>query len=293
MTGTRNSFAYLALLNAATLWGLYWYPLRILESAGMPPIWVTLVAYTSALSVGLVLTLRYRKQYVHHAGALLLIALSTGWCNASFTIAVVEGTVARVILLFYLSPVWTLFFGYWILRERLSARSIGLVLFALFGALVMLWKPGMRFPWPESIADWLALSSGLAFALGNVLVRRLQQVTLTVKTSMSWLGGMLVSAAWILLMDHPVPDAQMQAWWGAVALGAIAIVIMTLSVQYGVTHMPVHKSAIILLFEIVVGALSAYLLANESLSLQELFGGVIIISSAILASRETHEPEYS
>ena len=94
------------------------------------------------------------------------------------------------------------------------------------------------------------------------------------------------------LLDWP-GDAQMQAWWGAVALGAIAIVIMTLSVQYGVTHMPVHKSAIILLFEIVVGALSAYLLANESLSLQELFGGVIIISSAILASRETHESEYS
>lgn len=293
MTWIRDKLPYLALLNAATLWGFYWYPLRILEGAGMPPIWVTLVAYASASVVGLIYTMRYRRQYSHYTGALILIALVTGWCNASFTIAVVEGTVVRVILLFYLSPIWTLFFGYWILGERLSARAIGLFVFALLGALVMLWKPGMHFPWPESIADWLALSAGLTFALGNVLVRRLQQASLTVKTTVSWFGGMFVATAWILLMEHPVPDAGMNAWWSAIALGAIAIVIMTLSVQYGVTHMPVHKSAIILLFEIVVGAISAYLLANEHLSMREIIGGAIIISSAILAARETHESEYS
>jgi hypothetical protein len=39
-----------------------------------------------------------------------LLALLFGWCNFSYTWAVSEGMVMRVLLLFYLSPLWTAFF---------------------------------------------------------------------------------------------------------------------------------------------------------------------------------------
>mgnify|MGYP000358529859 CR=1 FL=1 len=42
----------------------------------------------------------------------------------------------------------------------------------------------------------------------------------------------------------------------AVLLGVCGFLVMTMSVFYGVTRMPVHRSAVILLFELVAGALS-------------------------------------
>ena len=59
---------------------------------------------------------------------------------------------------------------------------------------------------------------------------------------------------------------------------------MTLSVQYGVTHLPVHRSAILLLFELVAGALSSWWLAGEMLRPSEWVGGSLIVLSALMAA---------
>jgi drug/metabolite transporter (DMT)-like permease len=56
-------------------------------------------------------------------------------------------------------------------------------------------------------------------------------------------------------------------------------------VLYGVTRMPVHRSAVILLFELVVGAVSALLLTDEVVLLREWIGGAMIVSAAYLAAR--------
>ena len=47
----RGPWPLLALLYAATFWGLVWYPARWLEQAGVAGLWQTLVSYGSALAV--------------------------------------------------------------------------------------------------------------------------------------------------------------------------------------------------------------------------------------------------
>ena len=39
----------LSLLLTASLWGLVWYPLRLLEGQGLSGLWVTLSSYGAAL----------------------------------------------------------------------------------------------------------------------------------------------------------------------------------------------------------------------------------------------------
>jgi len=51
-----------------------------------------------------------------------------------------------------------------------------------------------------------------------------------------------------------------------------------------VTHMPVHRSAIILLFEIVVGAASSLLLTNEVVHSREWIGGALVMLAAYLTA---------
>ena len=55
-------------------------------------------------------------------------------------------------------------------------------------------------------------------------------------------------------------------------------------VQFGVSHLPVHRSAIILLFELVAGALSQQLLTAEIMTSTEWLGGSMVIVAAALSA---------
>ena len=55
--------------------------------------------------------------------------------------------------------------------------------------------------------------------------------------------------------------------------------------------MPVHRSAVILLFELVAGAVSSQLLTDELVLLREWIGGGMIIMAAWLAARIHAEGE--
>ncbi len=212
---------------------------------------------------------------------LLIMGLASGWCNVSFVIAIIEGNVVRVVMLFYLSPLWTVLLGWIFLRERLSTLSWFVLILAMAGALTMLWDPSIGMPWPQDRADWLALSSGFGFALANVIVRSMQDISIQVKTMSVWMGVVLVSIIWIVVMQEEIPDISTEVLLSSIALGVFGIILMTVLVQYGVTHMPVYRSAVILLFEIVIAAVSAELLTNEVILTREWIGGMLIIAAAL------------
>lgn len=275
----------ISLLFAATMWGIFWYPLRLFEAAGMSALWVTMIAFLTTSILGVIYTARQWPQYLLKPKTLALIALTAGWSNVGFLVAVVEGNVIRVILLFYLSPIWTVILGHFILKETISFKAFLVFLVAFAGAMIMLWDPDIGFPWPQGMADWLALSAGFTFAFSNVLIRSLQQVSIPVKTTATWLGCIVIAMVWIALAQNTLPDIAPLTWMASIALGLFGIVFMTLSVQYGITHMPVYRSAIILLFEIIVTAVSAYWLANETMNQREWIGGIMVGLGAWLVAR--------
>ena len=232
-------------------------------------------------------------QWPSRPAILILMMLAVGWCNVAFVLAVLEGTVVRVLLLFYLSPLWALLLGWLMLGEKPGSSAWIVFILALLGALIMLWDEQIGMPWPKNRADWLAVSSGFAFSFANVMVRKMGTVDLGTKSVASWLGVVIVALVWILLVHSPVPDVSTTTLGGAVLLGWFGFVIMTVTVVYGVTHMPVHRSAVILLFELVIGAVSSLLLTDERILPREWIGGAMILISAYLAAREhigeTHE----
>ncbi len=279
-----HSLAVLSLLLAATLWGVVWYPLRLLEDAGLAGLWVTLVAYGAALITGLPVLWRLRRG-LPGGPVLLLMALAAGWLNVSFILAMLEGTVVRVLLLFFLSPLWSLLLAWLLLGERLHRTSFSLLALALVGALVMLWNPALGWPWPQEQADWLALSAGVAFAFNNVLARRLVLVPVAIKAVASWCGVVVVALAGLLLLQPAWPPVGPGPWLGAVLLGWFGFVVMTLATLHGVSRLPVQRSAIILPVELVVGALSAWWLAKEMVQPQEWIGGTLIVTAAFISAR--------
>ena len=275
----------LSLLFSATLWGLVWYPLRLLEEQGLSGVWSAMISYGAIFSVFSWVLLRHRQSLAKNILPLALMGLSAGWCNVAFILAVLDGHVVRVLLLFYLSPFWAVCLGWFMLGERLDGKSMLVFAIAVTGAVIMLWNEAVGVPWPRNEADWLAVSSGFAFALSNVYVRRTRNVSVLLKSTASWFGVVVVAAAWIVIGHVSFPAVGGGVVVAAVTLGLCGFLVMTLSVLYGVTSMPVHRSAVILLFELVVGAVSALLLTDEVVLLREWIGGAMIVTAAYLAAR--------
>ena len=279
-------FAVISLLLTATLWGIFWYPLRWLEQQGLQGIMITFLIYCGTLVYSIPIILRQYRQFGRHPWLLLLIGLSSGWGNTAFILAMLEGEVVRVILLFYLSPVWATLLARFVLKEHLTQAAYWLLLLAFAGAMLMLVSPDTGYPWPQSRADWLGLSSGLAFALTNLFIHVTRQVDIQVKTVAAWLGVMLVAAVVLLLRGYPGGTIALESAIYALLIGMTLIGAMTWLVVYGVTHMPVHRSAVILLFEIVIATLSTYLLTTERMSTREWIGGIAVILAAYLSARQ-------
>jgi len=191
----------------------------------------------------------------------------------------------RVLLLFYLSPLWATLLGWWWLGETIRPRTVAVLVIALLGAIIMLWSPAAPVPWPQDRADWLALSAGMGFAVLNVMVRQLQNVSVQSKTVVGWLGVIVFAGFLIVLADQPLGTVSALTVGAALLFGAIVLVTMTLAVVYGVTHLPVQRSAVILLFEIVAGAVSAQWLTDEVVSNREWLGGALVMLAAWLSAR--------
>lgn len=273
----------LGLLFASTMWGLIWYPLRLLENGGLHGLWASALMYCGTMIIAIPVLYKGWREWKTHPYLFFFMAIATGWTNIAFILAVLDGNVVRVLLLFYLSPIWASFLGVFFLGEQLSSRALGILGIAMVGAVVMLWHESFGFPAPKDAADWLALSAGIAFAITNVLIHKLNHASVMVKTATGWLGVLFLAIILIIFTEQKL-TVSTEVIAGAWILGAVAMTMMNIAVVYGVTNMPVHRSAIILLFEIVVGAVSSLLLTNEVIEVREWVGGGLVILAAYLTA---------
>ena len=268
------------LLFGAALWGLYWFPLRLLEQAGLHGLWAVVFIYLGASAVQLFFARRQLPLLPRQLLPMVGIGVSGAISGIAFSIGMIEGEVARVLLLFYLAPVWSVFLAHHVLRERLAPITIPALLLAVTGAALMLLPDrGTSFA-GIALADLLGLVAGAAFALTNVQVRAARTLPGPMKNlAACWLVPPFAAAA-ALALEAP-PSAPAPAVLGSLALGLLWMSTMIGAVQYGVSRLQLQRSSVLLLFELIVGTVSAALLAGEALGAGELLGGACIVIAGL------------
>lgn len=272
------------LLAGSVLWGLFWWPLKALDAAGINGGFVQLFAYGLAALVLLPFAWRGLSRCRAQLGLLLLIALLGGWANASFATSLTYGSVVRVMLLFYLAPVWTILAARIFLAEPFTRLRLAALALALAGLATTLGGP-QAYATPWSAIDLLALSSGLAFALSNVAIRVGHTLPDAVRATAVCAGCALVSLGFIYWNGQALPALNAAHAWGLAALALAWVLPGTLATFYGVARLDAGKAAILLLAELVVGVFSAVLIGGEHLSAQETIGGVLILTAAVIEAR--------
>jgi drug/metabolite transporter (DMT)-like permease len=280
---TSRYFPALACMVAAILWGLFWYPLRLLEEMGIPGLWSSLIIYCSAMLFLIPACWQMRSEFLKHKSKYILIGIFAGWTNLAFILAVLEGEIVRVLILFYLSPIWAILLAVFILHERLTRIGTCSLVLAIVGAALMLWHPGLNYAAGISLVDFYAVTSGMAFAITNIVVRKIGSVPIAIKMGSAWLGVIALTVCGLIIAKLPVPEITLNSGILALLIGFPCMLVMTWTAQYGVTYLPIQRSSVIFLLEIVAGAVSAALWTNEIVSNIEYVGGVLIVSAGLIS----------
>ena len=276
----------LSLLFGAFVWGIIWYPYRLMAQAGVSGIYSSFYVFILTLAIALPYFFITKKNISIRSKDFWMLSFVAGYTNISYVLAVIDGEVVRVMLLFYLSPVWTIFLSHFMLNENTQKRHYIAAFLSLLGAFVMLWQPN-SFIHLDSKSDWFALSSGIGFAMTNVMTRKHQHMTINQKALAIWIGVIMVATICIMFDTDRMPSLDFfKPVDGLIAIIiAICLFFSTLLVQYGVTQINAVEASSFFLFEIVIASISSYLLVGETMIMREWLGGMMIMAGVFLASQ--------
>ncbi|VTU13004.1 carboxylate/amino acid/amine transporter [Variovorax sp. SRS16] len=273
----------LALIFNAFVWGVSWFPFRQLEAHGLHPVWATSLIY-AAIFVAMSLVRRQAlRGFVAHRG-LVLLAVAAGLTNVGFNWAVTQGDVVRVVLLFYLMPLWSVLLAWVFLGERPSAAALARMVLALAGVAVVLKSPGTDWPVPASLADWLGVAAGFCFAVTNILLRRLRAAP-GESRALAMFGGCAGVATLTALAGSAVgaiapPALATPGWLGWALLLGTGFVVANVCLQYGAGRLVASTTSVIMLSEVLFASASSVALGAAVLGMRIWVGGALIVAAA-------------
>jgi len=269
------------LVGGAVMWGLGWLPLQFFAARGLAGMPLVLLTYSLLSLLALPVLWQQRREWASQYRHVITMGLCGGWATAALVTALAEGNVVRVMLLFYLAPVWAMLGGWLLLGERFSAARLFALGLAMLGIALTLGIGDTTLE-PLAANDWLALSAGLAFSLNNLATRAADRVPLASKALVSFVGSALLGALFCLLLRQVPPPIDFTLAWqlGLLALGWL---VSMAAVQYGLTHLEAGRAAVLVVFELIAAVLSSAWFGSHAIGPNEWLGAALITAAALIA----------
>lgn len=292
MTATTERTTRLAvgaLLLAGTLFGLMWLPLKYFAAQGISGLVLSLTTYGVVGLLGLPILFSQFRQWRGQKLLLLAGGFFGGATNVAFVYAMMNGSVMRVMLLFYLAPVWSVVGARFLFHEVLTPLRLTAVAMALCGAVLVLGGPSILST-PLSVIDLVALASGLFCAGQNLSSRAAEQVPIMSKTVAILFGCGLLSGLLLPLTGQPFPPIAFTQVLLLLGFGVFWLVTALWVTMYGVTHLEASRSAVLLVVELAVAVVSAMIIGGERLSIVGWAGAALITTAALIESRIGNSP---
>ena len=271
-----------AIAISGALWGLYWIPIRHLETQGVGVVWATLGLFAAALAIFVPILVRHRPARAVFTPRMLATGLLTGGSFVLYTVSIVLTEVVTAILLFYLSPVWATALGRVLLGERLTGSRLLALALGLGGLWVVLGgESGV--PLPRNVGDWCALTAGVTWALGTLRVHQDAAVSPIAHTASLFVGGAVVIAVIALLpaVAGPAPDIDAPTS-AVVAILAVLSVVTAGGILWGARLISPGRAGLLLMMEVITGLASAAMLAGEPFGVSQVVGSTLIVAAALV-----------
>lgn len=288
MPGTRDiHLPSLAILLSTVLWGTWWIPLRQLDELAGGTIWLVAAGIWVPALLFLPIFIATGGRVLRGGSAVLYCAVFYGLSATLYAEGALRGNVARVILLFYLTTVWSTLLARVMLNEPITRARVVSIVLGLTGMWIVLGSnSGGLIPMPGSVAEWMGLTAGLCWALAMVYARKIGRIPVAemafpilccFAVSMMLVTIIPGGRSWDMSLD--VSFGVAVAW--VLLIGLIWHIPTAVLTLYGANDVEPGRISILLMMEVVIGVGSAALLANEIFGIREFLGSMFIVSASI------------
>ena len=218
----------------------------------------------------------------------MLASVLIGLAFTFYANGLIETTIVRATMLYYLTPVWSTIVGVvWLSEPLTSARIISFAV-AFLGLFLILSDGGESTAHPLNIGDVYSLLSGIFWAFGVATLNRWSNIPILPLATFIFLSTTAFSAlfAGVLYADSaPLPDlAMLKAAFPTAAFWSIVVLLPCFCIIFRVSQQLFPgRVGILAMSEVVVAIISAAILVpEESMVLIQWVGAVAIISAALI-----------
>jgi drug/metabolite transporter (DMT)-like permease len=277
--------ASLACAYSGVAWGLFWIPLRGMDSAGVTDAWATVLFYGMPLVLFSPWIIKNWRRIARCGWSLHFIGIATGASLAFYSNALLYTEVVRGLVLYYTTPVWSLLLARIVLGETITTARILAIMFGLAGMLVM-FGVDVGFPWPKNIGDWMALIGAVGWAVAAVLLRKDDGSRSMEICSVYFFYGVI--AAIVLAISPMAGEIEFPDWSVIVDVlpwtipVAIIVIPGAYAAFWGAPHLNPGVVGLLFMTELSVGGITAAIWANEPLGARELTGIALISIAGLI-----------
>ena len=286
----QRTRASLAIIAGSSLWGMFWIPLRWLDTNGVTGLWAVALICACACLVALPAIRIWGSGPLKMSRSTLVVGLGIGLSMVLYFAAMIFSDVIRVIFLFYLLPVWATITARVLYGERvrpIQLLSIGL---ALAGLWLLLGGEG-GLPVPKNLGDAFGLASGFFWGLSLTLIRGNPDLDPFANAAAPFVVGTPIAIAigsllYFLGVDGasalPSNQAIGTVIFVAIAFGILVLWPSMLAQVWGARFVSAPTAALLTMSEIIFATLSAGLIIGTNLGTLALFGGALVILAALV-----------
>ena len=276
----------LIIVVSSCAWGLYWLPLRSIEQSGIVGSWSIVLVNACPLLILVPLIFFNLDKIKKYPKPIFFAGIMIGAAFTFYANGLVETSVIRATLLFYLSPIWSTIIGIIWLNERLTIARVISIIVALIGIIFLLYDFRDQETVILNFGDFSSILSGLFWALGASILKKWSKLPIIPLTAIVYFSTTSLSILLaVVVYKAPIPSLALIGQNFPIAFICSVIVLLpSFCIIFRISQILFPgRVGILMMSEVAVAVISAkILLPEEQMVILQWIGALAILLAGVV-----------
>ena len=276
----------LIIVVSSCAWGLYWLPLRSIEQSGIAGSWSIVLVNACPLIILVPLIFFNLDKLKKYPKPILFAGIMIGAAFTFYANGLVQTSVIRATLLFYLSPIWSTIIGIIWLNERLTIARVVSIIVALIGLILLLYDFRNKETVILNFGDFSSILSGLFWALGASILKKWSKLPIIPLTAIVYFSTTSLSILLATIVyKAPIPSlAIIGQNFSTAFIWSVIVLLPSFCIIFRISQILFPgRVGILMMSEVAVAVISAkILLPEEQMVILQWIGASAILLAGVV-----------
>ena len=276
----------LIIVVSSCAWGLYWLPLRSIEQSGIVGSWSIVLVNACPLLILVPLIFFNLDKLKKYPKPIFFAGIMIGAAFTFYANGLVQTSVIRATLLFYLSPIWSTIIGIIWLNERLTIARVISIIVALIGIIFLLYDFRDQETVILNFGDFSSILSGLFWALGASILKKWSNLPIIPLTAIVYFSTTSLSILLaIVVYKAPIPSLALIGQNFPIAfIWSVIVLLPSFCIIFRISQILFPgRVGILMMSEVAVAVISAkILLPEEQMVILQWIGALAILLAGVV-----------